>query len=80
MTERVARLRAGAAGGDPSRELLARIEDALSDGYGLALMGDAWSMRTEAAACTRSSATRAPRCAVAGCVRSPRSTRGSSAI
>jgi len=48
ITQRVARLRGDTVGGDASPELLARIEDALSEGYGRALTGDAWSMRTEA--------------------------------
>jgi hypothetical protein len=47
MTERVARLRDDAVIGDACPQLLARIEDALSEGYGLALTGDAWSIRNE---------------------------------
>lgn len=49
MIERVSRLRDEAASGAPPEALLARIEDALSEGYAQALAGDAWSTRTERA-------------------------------
>ena len=47
MTTQVAGLRREAIGYEPPKALLERIEDALSEGYGLALEGDAWSMRSE---------------------------------
>jgi hypothetical protein len=45
MTERATRLRAEVAGGTPTDELLAAVDNVLVDGYALALTGDAWSMR-----------------------------------
>lgn len=47
MSERVVKLRLEAAGIVQSEALLAQMEDALSEGYGLALAGDAWLMRFE---------------------------------
>lgn len=47
MTRRVAGLRDEVAHGTRSEALLARIEDALSEGYSVALAGDACSMRAE---------------------------------
>ena len=47
MIERVVRLREDLAGRQPSRALLAEIEDVLTEGYARALTGDAWSTRTE---------------------------------
>ncbi len=47
MIQRVARLRDEAARPAPRQSLLDEIEDALSEGYGQALEGDAWSMTTE---------------------------------
>ena len=47
MIDQVSRLRvhAGKAGADTT--LAAKIEDALSAGYAVALAGDAWSMKSE---------------------------------
>lgn len=47
MTRRAAGLRDEVARGTRSEALLARIEDALSEGYSVALAGDARSMRAE---------------------------------
>jgi hypothetical protein len=45
MTERATRLRAEVVGGSPTDELLTAVDDALADGYALALHADAWAMR-----------------------------------
>lgn len=45
MTERATRLRAQVVGGSPTQQLLTEVDDALADGYAMALSGDAWSMR-----------------------------------
>jgi len=47
MIDRAAGLRAVSANRTPTEALLARIEDALTEGYAWALAGDAWSMRAE---------------------------------
>jgi hypothetical protein len=44
---RAAEMRAVSANRTPTEALLARIEDALIEGYAWALTGDAWSMRAE---------------------------------
>jgi len=47
MIVRAAGLREVSASRTPTEALLARIEDALTEGYAWALTGDAWSMRAE---------------------------------
>ena len=47
MTERVTLLRQHCAAGAPVPALLEQIEDVLSEGYGEALAGDAWSISSE---------------------------------
>lgn len=47
VVERVTRLRARSLAAAGSDALRVELEDALAEGYALALAGDAWSMRTE---------------------------------
>lgn len=47
MIERVAALRVDVRGRRAGEALMAKIEDTLTEGYGHALSGDAWSIRSE---------------------------------
>ncbi len=47
MIERVVALRHQVRRPDPGDALFAQIEETLTEGYGHALSGDAWSMRSE---------------------------------
>ena len=46
-TERVAEARSSLAHFSPTEESLRQVEEVLTDGYALALVGDAWSKRAE---------------------------------
>jgi hypothetical protein len=47
VTIDIARVREDVMQGTPTAALLARIDDALTEGYACALAGDSWAMRAE---------------------------------